>query len=641
MALGAAPTKTLLQAWLTIIAAAFTISCSSTWVLGADAAPASKPAMFVLSSFEEGGPDFVKGDGQVLAEHATDGKNACKLTSDKTGFHKIYVDDRTALAQVKNYHWLKADLFNPNDAPVAYGIKASDANGKFEKVGLAAPGKSTLVLDLTAMSRAKGAGELDTAKISQISVYLSPDPRERSLFFDNVRLEGTPGEKAPDFVLFDFEKESDLAAWKALDSSAPGSKEPLAKMEWSTAGATSGEHAMKITFDGGLFPTITTASVPEADWAAFASLKADVTVGRACVVGIRVRSEKGGMDKTEFLQPGKNTIATLLKPAWEKTPPPLGGKVIGFDIYMYAPHVGESIVVDNIRLSTEHDVPHDDNFMVWPDNKPAFKVLGTDMTVTGVDELAVKLKDKWTRQESKTLPQVEAAFKSRYDEFKKDHPTAVLAIFRDGQKGFDPKNPDKVYNGWRDAHVNGHGPDSNLQGRAANAGKADATELFMRHRSRVMQVDLASIPRGSNILAAQMILMCNRELATTQLAPGQHADTVAKSTMWVAEACNRPWDENTVNAYQYADGKFWKAISGTYYGPDPDFFPLFVAHGPAQGAVSWWDFTDAVKYWTSGKNDNHGFFWHGTSEDYISSPTRKAATVAARPAMMVIYEPKE
>jgi hypothetical protein len=352
------------------------------------------------------------------------------------------------------------------------------------------------------------------------------------------------------------------------------------------------------------------------------------------------------MDKTEFLQPGKNTIATLLNPAWQKIPPPLGGNVIGFDIYMYTPHVGESIVVDNIRLSTQRDVPHDDDFMVWPDNKPAFKVLGTDLTVTGGTDLAAKLKDKWTRQESKTRDEVEAAFKSRYDEFKKTHPKAVLAIFRDGQKGFDPKNPDKVYDGWKDAHVNGHGPDSNLQGRAANTGKEKSTELFMRHRSRLMQVDLASIPKGSDILAAGMILICQRSDADTQPAAGQHADTVAKPNMWMAEACNRPWEEYEVNAYQYAKDKFWKAISGTYYGQDPDFVPLFLAYGSAQGAASWWDFTEAAKYWTDGTHENHGFFWYsspvdGIFPDICQSPTREVHDVSSRPAMMVIYDPKE
>jgi hypothetical protein len=34
-----------------------------------------------------------------------------------------------------------------------------------------------------------------------------------------------------------------------------------------------------------------------------------------------------------------------------------------------------------------------------------------------------------------------------YDELKKKHPGAVLAVFRDGAKGYDPANPDKVYAG--------------------------------------------------------------------------------------------------------------------------------------------------------------------------------------------------
>ena len=603
--------------------------------------PASAPSVFVLANFEMDGPNFVKGDGQVVTRQD---KKVYEIAGDKTAYRKLYIDDRAPLAEAKNRHWLKADLFNPGDAPVAYNIKVEDtasrdSRTRFDKEGSAPPGSSKLVLDLTSLPKNSGAGDLDRAKLRQISIFLSPGQQGLSLCFSNLRMEGSPDDRQADRVLYDFEKESDVASWKPAQAVENG-KDPDAKVEWSTEGATSGKHAMKITFDGGQFPAVE-AAVPDADWASFASVKVDITVGRPCVVGIRVQSEKGAMDKTEFLQAGKNTLATLLKPVWGKVPPPLGGKVVAWYVYLYAPHKGESILVDNIRLSADRNIPHDDNYGVFPDKFAGFKVLGTDMTVANLDDLANKLRDKWARQESKTLDEVEAAFKATYEGLKKNHPKAVLGVFRDGQKAFDPKSPDKAFDGWKDAHVNGHGPDSALQGRAANTGKEERTELFMRHRSRMMQMDLSSIPKGSNILAAQMIVICNREKPATQLSAGQHADTVAKPTMWVAEACNRPWEEQEVNAYQYAKDKFWKAISGTYYGQDPDFFPLYLAHGPAQGTVSGWDFTEAVRYWTDGAHENHGFFWHTTSEDYLSSPTREAKNVKDRPALMVIYEPKE
>jgi hypothetical protein len=55
---------------------------------------------------------------------------------------------------------------------------------------------------------------------------------------------------------------------------------------------------------------------------------------------------------------------------------------------------------------------------------------------------------------------------------------------------------------------------------------------------------------------------------------------------------------------------------GLYYGEDPDFWPVFLTHGPAGGgAVSVWDFTDAVKFWQDGKHPNRGFFLHGDVND--------------------------
>jgi hypothetical protein len=209
-----------------------------------------------------------------------------------------------------------------------------------------------------------------------------------------------------------------------------------------------------------------------------------------------------------------------------------------------------------------------------------------------------------------------------------------MAIFRDGEKGWNPAAPDKVYDGWRDAHVNSHGPDGNLDGRAAKTGKRSWSEVFMRHRSRIMKIDVSSIPNGSNLLAAEMMLV-RLDKIDEKSSPANHP------TMWVAEACNRDWDEAEVNAYQYAKDKFWKAIGGQYYGEDPDFLPLYLAYGPSQGNINTWDFTEAVKWWTNGANKNHGFFWHTTPEDYWpgNTPTRETAKIKDRPALMVIYEP--
>jgi hypothetical protein len=97
--------------------------------------------------------------------------------------------------------------------------------------------------------------------------------------------------------------------------------------------------------------------------------------------------------------------------------------------------------------------------------------------------------------------------------------------------------------------------------------------------------------------------------------------------VWGAEPCNRTWVETEVNAYEYAKGKFWRSVSGKYYGDDPDFLPMYFVLGPGGGQVSSWDFTAALKMWTSGQQENHGFMLHGDSYDYM------------RPAILVIYVP--
>jgi hypothetical protein len=156
----------------------------------------------------------------------------------------------------------------------------------------------------------------------------------------------------------------------------------------------------------------------------------------------------------------------------------------------------------------------------------------------------------------------------------------------------------------------------------------------MRHRSPLMRVDLSSIPAGANILAAKLLIVRANEKVQDDHDPQK------KPTMWVVEPCNRPWEEYEVNAFEYAKDKFWKAVGGMHWGNDPDFLPIFLAHGPGQGRVNTWDFTEAVRFWTSGKHANHGFMLHGDSHDYMIGHSREAKNVHDRPAVLVIYEPK-
>jgi hypothetical protein len=303
------------------------------------------------------------------------------------------------------------------------------------------------------------------------------------------------------------------------------------------------------------------------------------------------------------------------------------GKVVRFEVFLYSPAEGETVYLDNVRLLTAKETPP-------AAAKTEFKVLGTDMTVSGVQELGKKLKEKWVKPEPKTLDQVEADFRARYDELKKTHPKAVLAVFRDGEKGYDPAHPDKVYAGWKDAYWTSHGPDGMFEERATNTGKSDHHEVFMRHRSPLLRVDLASVPAGSEVLAARLVLIRGGEVGKEQNPDRPNA--------WVAEACNRPWEEYEVNAFEYARGKFWKAVGGmSWDGDDPDFLPLYLAYGPSQGKVNAWDFTEAVRYWTDGRHANHGFMLHGDGQDWLNGVhSREAKEVRDRPALLVIYEPR-
>ncbi len=255
-----------------------------------------------------------------------------------------------------------------------------------------------------------------------------------------------------------------------------------------------------------------------------------------------------------------------------------------------------------------------------------FKVAGTSMEVANIRELSKQLKDKWAKPEPRTVDQIEGEFKAEYARIRNEHPRAVLVSLRDGEKG---------YAGWSDAHINSHGPDTNTEGRAKNTGKSETEEAFMRHRSLILRADLSSIPKGADILAARFILVA----ADAQFE--KERDPRTNPNLWVVEPCARPWVEGEVNAYEYAKDKFWRAVGGMYYGEDPDFWPVYLAHGPGGAPVSSWDFTEAVRFWTDGAHENHGFFLHGDSAHYMGKAyCREAKEVRNRPAILVVYEPK-
>src|SRR5260370_9151775 len=85
----------------------------------------------------------------------------------------------------------------------------------------------------------------------------------------------------------------------------------------------------------------------------------------------------------------------------------------------------------------------------------AVPVGGTDMVLSGVSpnevsivrgvfELAKKLKDGWTKPETKSLAEVETAFRTQFAELKKKHPKAVQAVPRAAEKSYDAAQPEQA-----------------------------------------------------------------------------------------------------------------------------------------------------------------------------------------------------
>jgi hypothetical protein len=446
---------------------------------------------------------------------------------------------------------------------------------------------------------------------------------------------------AEEKALFDFKEIANEKTWTQYlpdDPKVPGAKEPPVKIEIVKDSQASDRPCLRITYAGGKYPAIATPG-PLEDWTPYKQFRAGVTASRTCVVAFRVvrldDKNHHGWVKLALLKKGHNVVTDLA--------PALKGPT-QFEILMYAPHKGEALLVDDIRVSTdaplfatpylgEHVAPGD-NLRFYP-KLEKIPELGLDTPVANCADLAKRMADKWVRPEDKTIDRVEADFLALYQPLKKDHPHAVLATFRNGQKGYVSTAPEKEYAGWDCTGTSAHGPNAvHLEALRSLAG-ADRMEVTFRGRPAMMRLDFSSIPKGSAVLAAQLVLVRAGQLAK---------DWDSRRPYFVAEFCNRPWQEAEVNTSEYAKDQFWKEVHGASWdSDDPDFLPMFIAHGPSQVTTNVWDFTQAVKWWTDGKHPNHGFTLYNavrSNVDYLWVHSSKAKDVHLRPAMMVIYEPK-
>ncbi|MBM4032805.1 MAG: hypothetical protein FJ291_13595 [Planctomycetes bacterium] len=176
---------------------------------------ASGGGVEVLSSFEPGGPDLVKGEGKRVKEHATDGEHAFRVESDGTGYPGLEIAAPAALAKFRDFVLFKVDVFNPQDQAVNCGARMDDAASKdygsrYNDDNLVVPpGKSTLELNLTGLRKSNARNfsqrlKLDLGSLKLVRLWIAPVGKPLTLFFDNVRLEGSGLPKVEGLVALDF-----------------------------------------------------------------------------------------------------------------------------------------------------------------------------------------------------------------------------------------------------------------------------------------------------------------------------------------------------------------------------------------------------------------------------------------------------
>jgi hypothetical protein len=466
---------------------------------------------------------------------------------------------------------------------------------------------------------------------------------------------------AEEKVLFDFKDDRSLKGWAQYlpeKARVPGHKEPPVKIELARNPEAPERSSLKLTYAGGRFPTVATRS-PVEDWTGWRTFKAEVSAPRRCVAAFRVvgldDERHHGWAKLALLEKGRNVVVDYAPAYGQQFGPQVKkGAATQFEILMYAPHDGESLWVHDVRLATEAPritTPyHGDHVRMGDVVRPwaplrelprveKIRVLGLDTPISSVADFGKQMTAKWTPPLDRTVAQVEADFQALHQRLSKDHPRAVAAIFRNGQTGYDPAAPDRVFAGWTCTGTAAHGPNAvqlEIMNNERTPSASDRMEMSLRGRPALLRCDLSSIPRSSNVLAARLLVV---------RATPVPKDWDSRRPYFVAEFCNRPWKESEVNVFEYAKDRFWQELLGmNWHGDDPDFLPLIIAHGPSQQTTSVWDFTEAVKWWTAGKQPNQGFTLNNATyelslRDGLIAYTSRAKDVRLRPAMMVIYEP--
>lgn len=446
-------------------------------------------------------------------------------------------------------------------------------------------------------------------------------------------------------TLFDFE-ENVNDSWSTQDIN--GYSDSTVRIETSQRYVTSGSKSLKLTFHKGKLPCVYTESITMSDWADYKTLSADVYLERDSLVVFRVIQEKSSrangwdaymsrFERAALMKKGHHSMIALLKHKRDHQFRPTYGAVVRFEIALYDAIEGDSIYVDNIRLSKKlpkvKDIPLSQLNEYIPTRGNLFEVLGTDYKVKDFSDLAKRLKGNWRKPEERLAHEVEKSILEKYKTIIKKHPNARLAILRNGQKGYDPADKDKIYKGWDDTYINSHEPESMLMySGLVNYGNVGKFEIFMRHRAALMRVNIAHLPFNSTIHHASL-LVCR----TKKLEPSR---SHLNPNLWVVELVNRPWVENEANAFQYARHKYWNNYAGRNWdGNNPDSLAIFAAHGSGQGKTNLWDMTEITQKWVNGTIANHGFWLYGDSHDWLlNAHYSESETTSKRPTLFVIYE---
>ena len=82
-------------------------------------------------------------------------------------------------------------------------------------------------------------------------------------------------------ILFDFETKKALATW--TNQNLDNYTEPAVDIELSDKHVTHGKHSLKLSYNGGLWPTVFSEEINIDDWQNEKILKADITLSRDAV----------------------------------------------------------------------------------------------------------------------------------------------------------------------------------------------------------------------------------------------------------------------------------------------------------------------------------------------------------------------